>query len=325
MAKREPFETTLSVGEPALPTGGRTTTNDLYLLRTSEGATVLKVYRGDAPWRRRDHERAMLDLWDRHGFPVPRVRAWFLPGMSRPHLAISFVPGPSLAEFLHQPEHGEAAKYAVLGQVYRALRLRHERAIETGDHRLIHPDCNTGNVLLSDGRVSWIDLECESRFANAVDGAAAEICKLTRWIVTDLSLDSLGRVCDVLRAAYADLEPLLEYACRCTCDRPLQFAHRWRDRMRKLTSPRRVTVYDVVDGLRRSLNLIGHGHWSASKSVLRSAVEIAVAAEIAQAGTRSATAASELRIYPPPGAELVADAGRDHPVSEPVIASRRAA
>ncbi|MCX7427873.1 MAG: phosphotransferase [Planctomycetia bacterium] len=332
MIEREPLPTDRIIADTGPSAVGSMKTNDLYLLYVADGTTVLKFYRGSDPWRRRTRERAMLELWNQHGINVPKLRALTLPRVSRPYLAMSFVPGPSLRERLRGKDGAEVEKLALLDRVYREMRRRHELAIEAKEPRLIHPDCNTGNVILSENRVVWIDLECEGRFADVIDGAAAEICKFTRWVVRDLSIDSLARVCEVLCGAYCGLEVLLEYARHRTCCRPLQFLHRWRNRRRKLVAPAQVTTYDVVDGVDRTLSRAGWRHGLVSRAALRSRIEAVVSAHRTRTGLATPPVIAGLRIHREPSISDTAaqtkapsPCGHDNSIDGETASRRRAA
>lgn len=271
--------------------------NDLYLVETPEGTRVLKHYKGKEYCRRQARERALLQLWHRHRLDVPEMHDLALPGLPQPHLVMSFVSGQNLGQQLRSDTCDHSAKLDMLRRVYQAMRHRHELALATGDLRLIQPDSNTGNVILCEGRVVWIDLECESRFTNVVDCAAAEVGKFTRWAACDLSinaldtldslstLDALDTVCGILREAYDGRENFLEYARRRTTERPFQFWHRrrahwrahWRARRRsqrcsESTPSDVVTIPDVVEAIGRALVDVDRREWPSSLSKLRAMV-----------------------------------------------------
>jgi len=230
--------------------GSGTTTNDLRALATADGRKVLKVYRTRDRWRRSMQERAVLEVWRRHGFRVPEVYDLRLPRVPQPYLVMEWVSGITLQDLLRSAGYSPQQKLDVLDRVYAEMQRRHEMAFASGELRLVHPDPNTGNVILAAGAAVWLDLEDEARSRDVAVAAAAEIVKLTCWAVSDWSIDYIEPICQRLRHAYRGREGLLALLWRRTCERPFQFIHRWLDRRRKRAVPGIVTKYDIADALR---------------------------------------------------------------------------
>jgi tRNA A-37 threonylcarbamoyl transferase component Bud32 len=163
------------------------------------------------------------------------------------------LPGDSLRDVLRQPPDNIAGKLDLIEQVYRQIRQRHELALFTGDSRWIHPDANTGNIVVTGDAPIWIDIETQPRDVNPVDAAAEEVAKFTLCAANDLSGEHLDAICARWIAVYRGLEFVPRRFCRKTVERRFQRIHLWRDRRRKLAMPGLVTKYDLADCLRRSL------------------------------------------------------------------------
>lgn len=303
------------------PAGGKKG-NQLCLLRTGDGVAALKCYQGRDALGRRNREHAMLALWCRHGLAVPTLSEEVAVATAHPYLVLSFLSGFSIRAVLRDAGRRDAEKLMALGRVYRAMRDRHALAFETGNPRLIHPHCDTGNVMLCKEQVTWIDLEAPLRFNDVAEGAAAEIAEFTRAVVSDLSISWLARVCEVVCGAYAGLNPLLDCVWRQTCDRPFQIARRGGNFLRKHLSPRQVTAYDVADGLCRSLHGTGWRPRLLSQIALQSAAKAAFTS--AQPSPRTAIApVAGLQIYKRPHAADTATPQKPTPVSPTINADGR--
>lgn len=222
--------------------------NDLYVLESGGRKLLAKTYPGPDGLQRRDCEREMLGYWNGRGIRTPHVYAIPLRGISDPYLVFEFLAGQSLRDYLAGGTP-RAEKLRMVGSVYADVRRRHLLAIANQDLRLFHPDPNTGNILIDgESSLSWIDLETTRTDADPLDAAAFEIAKLTRWIVRDLSRESLAEVVRTIGESYS-LPDVLRRMCRQTLDRRWQFWHRWRDRRRKRRDPQLVTKYDLVDAI----------------------------------------------------------------------------
>ena len=229
----------------------RTTSNQHQLL--NDGAARLKLFTGEAGAQRRDCERALLELWRLHGFQVPTILEDVPDTESGvPCLKLTHIPGVSLQAYLRSSAASDE-KRSVLTGVFRENRRRHDTAIAQRNPLLFHSDLNTGNIIIQDGRVFYIDLEQACTTDELTDAAAMEIAKICRWIVRDLGIASMDEVLGIVLKAYAGQEFLLERLVARACDRRLQRYHRFRDWMRKRKDAHEVTKYDIADGLARLL------------------------------------------------------------------------
>jgi tRNA A-37 threonylcarbamoyl transferase component Bud32 len=231
--------------------------NRLYELVGPGERRVVKVYCGRDARARRQRERRALVLWRKEGFDAPEVFDLELPEVGGPHLVISRVEGRSLREVLREEGADVEGRLRVLGEVLGRMRRRHERAIETGQVALVHPDSSTGNVLLTAEGVLFLDLEARPKIADAREAAAVEVAKLLRWAVRDLGIEHLRPALERLVEAYRDRREILERVVARVLDRPVQFFHRRRDRRRKRARPGEVTKYDIADALAEMLRREG--------------------------------------------------------------------
>jgi Ser/Thr protein kinase RdoA (MazF antagonist) len=239
------------------------TTNELWELADPAGPRLVKVYVGDKAGQRRDRERQALLAWRQAGFPAPDVFDVELEEFAgrpksapRPYLVMSCIQGRSLRSILQDAALSVDRKLAAWNAVLAEMRRRHDRAIAEGRVALVHPDSNSGNVMLADGGgVYFLDLEAAPKYRSASSAAAGELGKLCRWVIRDLGVEHGRAVLQAAVAAYAHRRELLVRICRDALGRPMQFYHRWRDCRRKAERPGEVTKYDVADGLAGLLGL----------------------------------------------------------------------
>jgi Ser/Thr protein kinase RdoA (MazF antagonist) len=241
------------------------TTNELWELEGPSGPRLVKVYVGDKARQRRDRERQALLAWREAGFAAPEVFDVELAefggrgqgqAQPRPYLVMSYVQGRSLRSILQDGTLDGDRKLAAWKAVLAEMSRRHDRAIADGRVALVHPDSNSGNVMLADGGgVFFLDLEAAPKVGRPTDAAAGELAKLCRWAIRDLGVEHGQAILQAAAAAYGHRRDLLVRICRDVLGRPMQFFHRWRDRRRKAARPGEVTKYDVADGLARLLGL----------------------------------------------------------------------
>ena len=223
------------------------TANDFYEPVGGGTPCLVKVYRGRSARARRDREAEALAIWRRQGFDAPEVFELPLGDLEAPYLAISRLEGSSLRQIL--AGSGLEAGLEALANVLVRMRKRHDRALEIDEIRLVHPDSSTGNVMLTDSGVFFLDLEARPKFADVREAAAVEIGKLSRWAVRDLGMQHCRAALGELLKAYAGRRELLERVVQRVHGRRLQFLHRWRDRRKKAAQPGEVTKYDIADAL----------------------------------------------------------------------------
>ena len=105
-------------------------------------------------------ERAVLTLWQREGFDVPKIYSpAFLEGFDQPCLAMELIPGQTLTTFLHDTTIPLDRKKDIISRFCQEMARRHERALEQKEIRLLlfHP--NMSRILISDDRLVYLDFE----------------------------------------------------------------------------------------------------------------------------------------------------------------------
>ena len=236
------------------PTEEFPATNALYRLLAPGQPRLVKVYLGRQAETRRDRERATLLVWQEAGLKVPEVFEHPLEGLDHPYLVMTHLSGQALGSALRCPRTDLSSKLTVWQDVLATMRRRHDLAIRENQASLVHPDPNTGNVILTETGVFFVDLEKGVRDGEVRTAAAIEIAQLSRWVIRDLGIQHCRRVLHAVVDAYRGHEELLELICRRVHDRPLQFYHRWKDRHKKTRRRDEVTKYDVANALRPLLS-----------------------------------------------------------------------
>ena len=225
------------------------TTNRLGVLSLGGQRYIVKQYVGPAARQRRDCERSMLQLWRHAGYQVPELHDAHVDFVQQPYLVRRFVYGRSLREHLHDSSTTRADKLSAVFMACLAIEERHRRVLRDGDLRFIHPDANTGNIVISDNTPVWIDFETALGRTDAIDAAAVELSRFLLCVAQDLSGEDLQEVIELACAVFHQQPAILERIRRRTLERPLQAVHRWRDRRRKACRPGRITKYDLADAL----------------------------------------------------------------------------
>lgn len=225
------------------------TTNRLGVLSLGGERYIVKQYIGTAARQRRDCERSMLRLWRDAGYQVPDLHEPRFSFVQQPYLVRRFVPGRSLREYLHDPSTTRADKLSAVFMTCVAIEERHRRVIRSGDLRFIHPDANTGNIVISGNTPVWIDFETALGRTDRVDAAAVELSRFLLCVAQDLPGEDLQEVIELACAVFHQQPAVLERIRQRTLERPLQAVHRWRDRRRKASKPGRITKYDLADAL----------------------------------------------------------------------------
>jgi tRNA A-37 threonylcarbamoyl transferase component Bud32 len=225
----------------------------LYLWSTPAGKRLVKVFTGRSAAARRDRAEAAQRLWRKHGFPVPELYAVSPPGASRPHLVQELVEGPTLRQRLRDDAISLSQKLQEVDQVLSSMRSRHARALAERDARWVHPDANTGNILLAPSGPVWIDLE-SLPVGDSLDAAAAELAKFALCVAAELGPAHFADIARRMLSHYRGLEAIPRRFCERTLARRLQPLHRWRDRRRKMAHPQTPTKYDLADRWQRALS-----------------------------------------------------------------------
>jgi hypothetical protein len=105
-------------------------------------------------------ERAVLTLWQREGFDVPKVYSpSFLEAFDQPCLAMELISGQTLTTLLHDTTIPLDRKKDLISRFCQEMARRHERALEQKEIRLLlfHP--NMSRILLSNNRLIYVDFE----------------------------------------------------------------------------------------------------------------------------------------------------------------------
>lgn len=113
-----------------------------------------------SPHDRFQTEREVLSLWKREGFDVPTIYSpAFLAGFDHLCIAMEWMPGQTLTAFLHDTSISLDRKREVIGRFCKDMARRHERALQNQEVRLIlfHPKLS--RILVSNGRLVYIDFE----------------------------------------------------------------------------------------------------------------------------------------------------------------------
>ena len=223
------------------------TTNRLGVLSLGDECYIVKQYIGPAARQRRDCERTMLRLWRDAGYQVPELHEARLNFVQQPYLVRRFVAGRSLREYLHDPSTTQADKFSAVFMTCVAIEERHRRVVRDGDLHFIHPDANTGNIVIRGDVPVWIDFETTLGRTDPIDAAAVELSRFLLCVAQDLSVEDLQEVVELACAVFHQQPAILDRIRRRTLERPLQVVHRWRDRRRKVCEPGRITKYDLAD------------------------------------------------------------------------------
>ena len=140
----------------------------LYGLKRSGNRTGLREYLspfdvGQSSSRiqaRIQTERAVLTLWQREGYDVPKIYSpAFLEGLAQPCLAMELIPGQTLTTFLHDTTIPLDLKQGIISRFCQEMARRHERALELQEMRLLlfHPTLS--RILVSNDRLVYLDFE----------------------------------------------------------------------------------------------------------------------------------------------------------------------
>jgi len=97
-----------------------------------------------SPEERQSFEQETLRHWKETGFTVPEVIDAPFPELSAlPHLATTFVEGPTLREQLSRSRLSPEDKKVLLSALFDEVARRHDRAFAENDRWLFHIDANT--------------------------------------------------------------------------------------------------------------------------------------------------------------------------------------
>lgn len=129
-------------------------------------------------------EARCLRLWREAGFDVPALLepgAFPLPPLPAPFLLMEYVPGPTLAAFLADPQTAAGPKEARLRAFAAALSARHAAALAGREPALLQEHPGLEHVLVSGPRLVTFDLETAyTSPAGVADAVSAEIAGTVR-------------------------------------------------------------------------------------------------------------------------------------------------
>jgi hypothetical protein len=221
---------------------------------------LASVWRGELPVEdtrsieRRDFERSVLALWTKYGFRVPEeARLPIRESVARPVLVTKWIEGPTLGEALSAGGAALDAKFKVVAEVLADMFRRHNVACELGEPRLVHFDCNTGNIILSPEGPVHIDFEMGRLWAPVKRSAGEELAKFLRWAARDIGRTSLGAVASLAVGPYSTRRDIVDGIIERALGRRFSFWHERRDRAKHAADPRDVTIMDVARALEEAI------------------------------------------------------------------------
>ncbi len=201
-----------------------------------------------SPEQRKVFEEETIRHWEKAGFTVPDLVDAPFPALSAlPHLATTFVEGPTLREQLSGNRLSPEDKMALLSALFDEISRRHERAFAENDRCLFHIDANTRNIICTDGGlICHVDFEMGRPWEPAIVCAAREITKLLTTAAEDMPPPEQRTLDHAFQSAYRH-EDVRRFIGRSVYGRPFQRIHRWMDSRKKDKNPRAVTLYDILD------------------------------------------------------------------------------
>ena len=203
-----------------------------------------------SPEERKAFEEETLRHWKGGGFTVPDVVDAPFPELSAlPHLATTFIEGPTLREQLSGSRLSPEDKKALLSALFDEVARRHDRAFTKNDRWLFHIDANTRNIICTDGgHICHVDFEMGRPWESAITCAAREITKLLMTVAEDMPPSERRILYHAFQSTYRHDE-VRRFIGKSVYGRPFQGIHRWMSSRRKEKDPRAVTLYDILDHL----------------------------------------------------------------------------
>lgn len=232
----------------------RKTSNQLYTLVYNMEKLLVKCYQGSSACAHRKQEQAALRYWKEAGYNVPDIFDVPVPELEQPYLAMTYVEGPSLREYLSTIACTPNEKLQTLAKLFNEISERHKLAVENNNRNLVHYDPSSGNIICSDKKFYYVDFEATPKHKSVMEAAGSELLTLCRWIVRDLGIEFLEEIMELVVTSYADQKSLLKCLVKRTSGRPFQFYHRWKNHKRKTANPKKdVTKYDIADTVAKLL------------------------------------------------------------------------
>lgn len=200
--------------------------NAMYKVTGPEGTCLLKLYRrrwnrlqslseslyaryvhrrtSGRPQARFESERDNIAAWAREGFDVCRLFDRPLPdGVQGPALFMEYCPGRPLTEVLRDTSVAWHNKVDHISALASEMSRRHQRAVATGNRRLLQKHGTTDHILLFEDRRITIDLE--GAFLPSYRMEEALVRELSGYLRSFRVLgDRLDDGMDIFITAYAD-------------------------------------------------------------------------------------------------------------------------
>lgn len=155
---------------------------------------------------RRNTELDVLALWKREGFDVPAT--YPLPEVPADFpccLAMEWIPGPTMAEVLHDKNTSLTFKKEVIARYARDWGRRHARALELGEPRLLQENPTLSHVFISGDRLVHFDFEIVFTRKKDLERLVRREIVGVLQSLSKAGGDSFGTLLDTLLAAYPDL------------------------------------------------------------------------------------------------------------------------
>ena len=222
-----------------------------YAVLRTLGFQVPVEYR--PPSHRRAFECQCLELWRQKGFEVPAEQV--LPETyvsQRPTVGLEWVQGTRLDRLLGDARCGETEQLAVIGNVYSEMRTRHCVAIFENEHRLIHYDANSRNLIIRGAKPVHIDFEMGHLNEPIDNSAAREVLKISLQLANQSGLKRFDAVIDLLVANYG-IRHILHRIIDDIYRQKFLWYHLKKDQRRKIKKPGLITKVDVAQALKKRL------------------------------------------------------------------------
>src|SRR6185503_9639723 len=146
-------------------TPDRFTNSRLFLHEAPGRKLLIKVFLGENREQRKELEARKMSHWKDAGFCVPGLIDLQLPDVLEPYLAMEFIPGDTLKDFLTGTTALEQ-RLGVLSDIFRLNYKRHMLVRSHQDLLLVHTDPNTDNLIVSGSDCYFIDFEHASRITD---------------------------------------------------------------------------------------------------------------------------------------------------------------
>ncbi|HZV61756.1 MAG TPA: hypothetical protein VFF75_05020 [Methylophilaceae bacterium] len=229
----------------------RFTDSQLFLKEVDGNKLLVKAYLNEDKFARRNLEIAKSRRWRNLGFVVPEILNIRCDELAEPHIVMRYIPGMRLSEYLKDKGVATEEKLNTLKSVFDKNYMRHDLALSNQDLLLIHTDPNTDNIILGQGVIWFIDFEHISKTQDVLTGVGKEVTTFARRVIKDIGIERTDEVIHALLQAYQFNNVIMSKVEELTFERPFQFVHRLKHRLRKRTQPGLVTRYDIADAVRK--------------------------------------------------------------------------